>query len=97
MKDKPCLLVSGVSLWVAPVVVAILVTLDAHLEPSVLRRAEAVRPGWRGKSLILVPAVLRWIVGLLRIRRLLLAVTLLGIMVVAALRLVVLAVSIVRS
>ena len=66
-----------------------------------LRRAEAVGPGWRGKALVLVAAVLRWIIGLLRIRmllgRLLLAVALSRILLVALRRLVVLAVGVVGS
>jgi hypothetical protein len=52
------LLVSGVSLRVARIVGPVLMALNTHLESAMLRRAEAVRPGRRGKSLVLVAAVL---------------------------------------
>jgi hypothetical protein len=92
-RNKASLLVSCISLRVARIVCAVLMALNTHLESTMLRRAEAVRPGWWGKSLILVAAVLRWVVRLLGValmlRRLLLAVALGGILVVA-LRLIIL-------
>lgn len=50
--------VAGVSLRIARFIGAVLMALDAHLESPMLRRAEAVRPSGRGKSLILVAAAL---------------------------------------
>jgi hypothetical protein len=55
---KQSSLVSGVSLRVARIVGAVLMALNTHLESPMLRRAEAVRPGRRGKPLVLVAAPL---------------------------------------
>jgi hypothetical protein len=52
------LLVSYVSLRVARIVGAVLMALNTHLESTMLRRAEAVRPGWWRKSLILIATAL---------------------------------------
>lgn len=50
--------VSYVSLRVARIVGAVLMALNTHLESTMLRRAEAVRPGWWRKSLILIATAL---------------------------------------
>jgi uncharacterized membrane protein len=52
------LLVPYVSLRVARIVGAVLMALNTHLESTMLRRAEAVRPGWWRKSLILIATAL---------------------------------------